>query len=272
MTNQVINIRGRKAAFIEAGAGDPLVWLHGFADVHGAAGELQPFHTALAKHRRVIALALPGVNGSDDLSGGSSADDIVFALLETLDTLGLPRFDLGGHCAGGWFAAEFAVRHPERVKTLALVGATGLFVPGHPAGDIFLHSQAQRGVDYSSLREMLFSSPDHPIAREFYPDGRAETEIEIRRYQMLRFGSLAGFRPPYFYNRALAGRLWRADMPARVIWGGLDRMVSAAHAEAYAQGLPGAGGSAHFIAGAGHAAHLEAPGEAARIVAELLQV
>ena len=36
MTKRVIEARGRKIALIEAGAGDPLVYLHGFADVHAA--------------------------------------------------------------------------------------------------------------------------------------------------------------------------------------------------------------------------------------------
>ena len=44
-----IDVRGRKVALIEAGSGPPLVYLHGFADVHGVAGDLQPFHEGLAR-------------------------------------------------------------------------------------------------------------------------------------------------------------------------------------------------------------------------------
>ena len=55
---------------------------------------------------------------------------------------------------------------------------------------------------------------------------------------MLRFGSFVGFKPPYFYHRALRERLYRAAMPALVIWGEHDRMVPRAHGEAYAAGLP----------------------------------
>jgi pimeloyl-ACP methyl ester carboxylesterase len=67
-----------------------------------------------------------------------------------------------------------------------------------------------------------------------------------------------GFKPPYFYNRALRERLYRAAMPAKVIWGADDRMVPSAHGEAYAAGLPGAAGLT-LIAGAGHAALLDQP-------------
>jgi pimeloyl-ACP methyl ester carboxylesterase len=65
-----------------------------------------------------------------------------------------------------------------------------------------------------------------------------------------------GFKPPYFYHRALGDRLHRAAMPALVISGDHDRMVPRPHGEAYAAGLPGARGLA-LIAGAGHAAPLE---------------
>ena len=271
MSTKIIEARGRKVALIEAGAGEQLIYLHGFADVHAAMDELQPFHSALANHRRVIAIALPGVNGSDELSGSSSPDDIVFSLLEAIDALGLKTFDLVGHCAGGWFAAEIAVRHPERVRKLALIGATGLFVPGQLIGDIFMHAQPQRGVDYTTLREMLFSSDKHPIAQQYYPDIRGEIDVEVRRYQMLRFGSFAGFKPPYFYNRSLIDRLYRAAMPACVVWGEKDGMVPIAHAHAYANGLPGAGGKAYVMAGAGHAAHLEEPGKVGEIVSAFLK-
>ena len=34
----MVEVRGRKVALIESGQGEPLVYLHGFADVHGVAG------------------------------------------------------------------------------------------------------------------------------------------------------------------------------------------------------------------------------------------
>jgi pyruvate dehydrogenase E2 component (dihydrolipoamide acetyltransferase) len=269
MSARLVPIHNANVAVIEAGEGAPLLYLHGFADVHACMGELQPFHLALARRRRVVALALPGVNGSDELGDFTAVDDMMFRLLQSLDALRLDTFDLVGHCSGGWFAAEFAVRHPDRVKSLALLGASGLFVKGALIGDVFMHAQPERGVDYTTLRQMLFSSSDHPIAREYYPDIRGDIDVEVRRYQMLRFGSFLGFRPPYFYNRTLIDRLYRAAMPARIVWGGKDAMVPLSHAEAYAKGLPGAGGKPIIVPGAGHAVHLEAPEAAAKAVMEL---
>jgi pimeloyl-ACP methyl ester carboxylesterase len=255
VNGRILELRGRKAALLEQGTGDPLVYLHGFADLHGVAGEPQPFHQRLAQSARLIAPAHPGCAGSDELSD-HDIDDVVFAYLELLDALGLERFDLVGHCVGGWIAAELAVRHPERVARLVLIGACGLFVAGEPIGDVFMHAQPERGVSYASLRTLLFAADDAAMARRFFPDGRGDIEEEMRRYQMLRFGSFVGFRPPYFYHRALRERLHRAAMPALAIWGEHDRMVPRRHGEAYAEGLPGADGL-KLVAGAGHAAPME---------------
>jgi pimeloyl-ACP methyl ester carboxylesterase len=162
-----------------------------------------------------------------------------------------------------------AVRHPERIARLVLIGACGLFVPGEPIGDVFMHAQPERGTDYQSLRRLLFSEAETPTALRFFPDGRGELDDEVRRYQMLRFGSFVGFKPPYFYDRALRARLHRAGMPALAVWGADDRMVPRAHGEAYVSGLPRAR-PLEVVKGAGHAVVLEQPEITADIVLRFL--
>jgi len=265
----MLDVHGRKVTVLEGGAGAPLVYLHGFADVHGVAGDLQPFHQRLAQSARVIAPAHPGCTGTDALER-CGIDDVVFHYLEVLDALGLTRFDLVGHCVGGWIAAELAVLHPEKIARLVLIGASGLFVPGQPIGDVFMHAQPERGTDQTTLRALLFADAKTPPALRFFPDGRGDLDEEMRRYQMLRFGSLVGFKPPYFYNRALRQRLHRAGMPALVIFGEHDHMVPRAHADAYVAGLAGAR-DLKIVRGAGHAVVLEQPEAAAALVSEFLK-
>jgi pimeloyl-ACP methyl ester carboxylesterase len=269
VSKTILDLRGRKVAVIEHGRGDPLVYLHGFADVHGVAGDLQPFHLQLGEGTLVIAPAHPGCAESDELGDGYGIDDVVFHYLEVLDALGLRQFDLVGHCVGGWIAAELAVRHPDRVRRLALIGSMGLFVPGEPIGDVFMHSQPERGVELTSLRRLLFADETAPAGLRFFPSARGDIDEAMRRYRMLRFGSFVGFKPPYFYHRALRERLYRAAMPAAVIWGERDRMVPRAHGEAYVAGLPGVE-TLTLIAGAGHSAPLEQPDRTADAIAGLL--
>src|SRR5262249_16318668 len=157
-------------------------------------------------------------------------------------------------------------RNPERVRKLALIGACGLFVAGAPIGDVFMHAQPERGAEYTSLRHLLFADASTPVAMRLFPDGRGDIDDELRRYQIVRFGSFVGFKPPYFYHRRLRDRLHRAAMPALVAWGEHDHMVPRAHGDDFVAGLKGAG-DLHLIAGAGHAAPLEQPDATAALLA-----
>jgi pimeloyl-ACP methyl ester carboxylesterase len=267
LSGKFLEINGRKVWVLEAGHGSPLLYLHGFADVHSVKERWLPFHERLAEHFRVIAPAHPGCAQSDENNDIDTIEDVVFHYLEVLDALKLTQFDLLGVCVGGWIAAELAVRHPEKIRRLALIGAAGLFVEGAPIGDVFMMAQPERGSSYAGLRNLLFARADCPHALEFFPDGMGEIEEELRRYQMLRFSSRIGFKPPYFYNRSLRNRLRRISAPALVITGERDNMVPRSHSETYARLIPGADG-VKIIANAGHSAHVEEAEATARCVLE----
>ena len=78
-----------------------------------------------------------------------------------------------------------------------------------------MHAQPERGIDLRRCGRCCSPIATAPLAMRLFPDGRGDIEEEMRRYQMLRFGSFVGFKPPYFYNRELRERLYRAAMPAR---------------------------------------------------------
>ncbi len=255
MKTRELVVSGLKVTLAEAGRGAPLVYLHGFADIHAASVGALPFHEQLARSARVIAPAHPGCAGSEEDEGIESIDDVAFRYIEIIDALGLARFDLAGSCVGGWIAAEIAVRHPERVKRLVLIGASGLFLEGKPTGDLFMEIQPLNGSSYAGLRELMFARADTPEALALLPDGRSALEVEMSRYKAMRFCSRVGFSPPYFYNRKLRARLARYQGPALLLWGESDRMVPLAHAHAYEAGLRGA--KLVVVPGAGHSPHLE---------------
>ena len=268
MSEAIVEVNRHKVHVLENGSGSPLLYLHGFADVHSVKEGWLPFHEKLAERARVVAPAHPGCAQTDENKDIESVEDVVFHYLEVLDALKLDRFDLVGGCVGGWIAAELAVRHPEKIRKLVLIGASGLFVEGALIADVFMMAQPEYGSSYASLRALLFSGADQPNALDMFPDGKGEIEDEVRRYQMLRLGSRIGFKPPYFYNYSLRNRLHRITSPALVIWGEKDSMVPRAHGEAYAAGIP----SAKFtiVRGAGHSAQVEKPEETAELVLDFL--
>jgi pimeloyl-ACP methyl ester carboxylesterase len=269
LSGRIIDVHRRKVWLLESGGGAPLLYLHGFADVHSVKESWLPFHEQLAKGARVIAAAHPGCAQSDEDKDIDTVEDVVFSYLEVLDALGIAQFDLVGNCVGGWIAAELAVRHPEKIRKLVLIGAAGLFIQGALIGDVFMHAQPEYGSSYATLRELLFSSDSHPLALELFPDGKGALEDEVRRYQMLRLSSRIGFKPPYFYNHSLKNRLHRITAPALVIWGEHDRLVPRQHGETYAERIPSA--KLTIIPGAGHSAHVEKPEETADLIQEFLK-
>ena len=271
MSARTLEINGRKVSVLEDGSGDATLYLHGFADVHGVTEGWMPFHEKLLGTCRLYAPAHPGCAASDEIEYLESIEDLVFHYLEVIDALGLERFDVVGTCVGGWVAAELAARHPEKVRRLVLIDASGLFVPGAPIGDVFMMSHPVRGTDFSELRAMLFESDRTAAGHALFPDGRADNiEDELRRYQMIRFTNRFGFSPPYFYNRSLQSRLRRIAAPTLVVWGEADQMVPLAHGEAYAEGISGSNG-VELVKGAGHSPQAECPEATAALVTGFLK-
>jgi pimeloyl-ACP methyl ester carboxylesterase len=250
----------------ETGGGAPLVYLHGFADVHAASVGWLPFHDELGKAFHVMAPAHPACAGSEEDESIENIDDVAFRYVELLDELELDRVNLAGTCFGGWIAAELAVRHPERIRKLALIGASGLFIPGKPIGDLFWEVQSENMTEYRGLRRLMFGDPESAAARAMLPDGRGALEVELSRYKAMRFCSRVGFSPPYFYNRKLQQRLARYQGPALILSGEDDRMVPLEHARAYHAGLKGS--RLALLPGCGHSPQVEKPRETAAALKE----
>ena len=242
MKTRKLSVAGHAVEIAEAGNGPALLYLHGFADVHGASSSFLPFHEALAKSFRVVAPAHPCCAGSDEDDDIETMDDLAFRYAETMDALGLDKVAIAGACVGGWIAAELAVRHPERVTHLVLIGASGLRGSG-PADrrSVLGGAAASTATTIPGMRRLFFGRADAAEAVTLFPDSRGDMDRELTRYKTMRFASRIGFSPPYFYDRHLRRRLHRLWRARLVLWGEHDRMVPRAHGEAYAKGLAGAG-------------------------------
>ncbi|MBK19079.1 MAG: hypothetical protein CMM52_09635 [Rhodospirillaceae bacterium] len=268
MSGRAIEVDGNQVWIIEEGNGGPVIYLHGFADVPGLAGDVPPLQMELAKDFQIIAPAHPACSKSDEREDLDNMEDLVFHYLDVFEALDLDTFHLVGSCLGGWVAAEIASRYPERIRSLSLIGATGLFVKGHPVADIFWVAQPEDGLYYNDLRNILFSSKDSEIGNELFPDGRGELDRELLRYGMFRFASRFGFSPPYLHNRKLRSRLRRYKGPALVIWGENDHLVPREHATAYSDELNNA--PIEIISESGHSVQVEAVADAAALILKFL--
>lgn len=101
-------------------AGTPLVL------VMGMAGSCRGWHALqvpeLAPHHRLILYDHRGVGESEDPGGAFSTADLADDLAAVLEALDVPRAHVLGAFMGGMAAQELALRHPERLERLVLVG------------------------------------------------------------------------------------------------------------------------------------------------------
>lgn len=113
----------------ESGSGPPLIMLGGGTR---GADEFLPHAILLAKSYRTIRLQTLNVSRSrsrQPLPLGYSIESEVTAVDETLNQLGVRvPADFIGHSLGALIALQFALEHPERVRTLTLAEPPAFWV------------------------------------------------------------------------------------------------------------------------------------------------
>ena len=119
-----IDANGLTIGYDVAGAGPPLVLLHGATSVAARdfRGQLPTLTTAFRCYT-------PDARGHgrtrwDTAAGGFSADWLADDALAFADALGLDTFHLLGFSLGAMTALRVAVRRPKRLRTLVVVGIT----------------------------------------------------------------------------------------------------------------------------------------------------
>ncbi len=263
-TRTTLTVSGRDVALLRGGAGPVVVYLHGLCDVHAAyAGEQwTPFLARLAASFDVIAPALPGYSASAGLEDFDDVEDYVWHLADLCDALGLSNVDVVAHSLGGWFAAELALRRPELIRRLVLIGPLGVHVRGIEVPPFF-GAVAPRGIGGAGeARHLLFADPEGPVALDVLPD------VMTTEQQLLWFGGLAGaarlgWKAPHFQSRKLTERLGRVQVPILVLRGEHDLLVPPEAARTWVGSVPGA--RLLEVPGAGHCLPLERPEVAAEV-------
>ncbi|MFY1679444.1 alpha/beta fold hydrolase [Streptomyces sp. WMMC905] len=203
----------------------------------------------LARQWRVVRFDLPGHGGAP----GRPADtvgDLTNRLLATLDELGVRRFGYAGCALGGAIGVELALRHPERLASLALIAASPRF--GTP--DEF----RQRGVVVrtNGLDPIARTAPDRWFTGGFVAAQPAITEWAV---QMVRTTD------PVCYVAAcealaafdVRAELGRVRVPTLVLVGSEDQVTGPAEARTLVAGIPDA--RLAVVPGASHLVPVEQP-------------
>lgn len=91
--------------------------------LHGTTGHVETYARNLAEHARhfdCIAIDMVGHGLTGKPEQRYEIPDYAQHVADTLDALGLPSTMISGQSLGGWVAAEFAIRYPERITRLCL--------------------------------------------------------------------------------------------------------------------------------------------------------
>ncbi|WP_033309242.1 4-carboxymuconolactone decarboxylase [Streptomyces iakyrus] len=204
----------------------------------------------LTKQWRVFRFDLPGHGGAPAYPAGS-VSDLTTRLLATLEGLGVQRFGYAGCALGGAVGIELALRHPERLASLALIAAS----PRFGTADEF----RQRGVIVrtNGLDPIARSAPERWFTGGFAAAQPAITEWAVQMVRTTDPGcyiasceALASFdvRP----------ELGRVGVPTLVLVGSDDQVTGPAEARTLVAGIPDA--RLAVVPGASHLVPVEQPG------------
>ncbi len=265
-----------RAHVLEAGAGEPVILVHGG---DGEAVNWAPLIAQLQDHARVYAVDRPGCGLSDafdyrtvDLR--THASDFMESLL---DALGIQTATLVGGSMGGFFALNAAIAHPERVRRVVLVGyAAGTtrdigplaVICGTPgAAEAFMAGRDTMEAQTSQYRDMFHMDPEK-VPTVFFETRiaglRLPSEQGTWATLLPRLGTLEGLRPEVY----LGDDLESIKAPVLVVWGEHD-LAAAAAGEAVAARIPG--GRFHYFEGIGHFPFLETPRETANAILDFMR-
>jgi pimeloyl-ACP methyl ester carboxylesterase len=233
---------GFEIRYVEAGAGAPLVHLHGAGGLR-----LTPAHDLLARDRRVSAFELPGFGKGMPNERTRDMPELAATMAVAAARLGLERFDLWGTSFGGKTALWLAIRHPERVRALVLEAPAAIRPEGAapPAGPpeemarrLYAHPERLAGL---SLPDPAVQAQAAPLLRRLRGPAR-DPDLEA---------SLPGL-----------------EVPSLVLFGTLDGMIPPEMGRLYKQLLP----DCHlvFVYDAGHAIAGERPEAFTEVVADFL--
>ena len=116
-------VRGTRLRYFVAGAGPPLVLVHGLG---GAAANWIGIAPSLAERFRVLVPELPGHGCSTGLPALPNVNPLADRVAALVERAGRAPAVVVGHSLGGLVALRLALRRPELVRGLVLAAPAGI--------------------------------------------------------------------------------------------------------------------------------------------------
>lgn len=111
----------------DLGEGEVVLFIHGSGPGVSAYANWRLSMPQLAKNFRVIAPDMVGFGYSDRPEGMNYSMDIwVQQAIDLMDSLKIEKFNIVGNSFGGALAINLAIKYPQRLEKIVLMGAMGI--------------------------------------------------------------------------------------------------------------------------------------------------
>jgi pimeloyl-ACP methyl ester carboxylesterase len=249
----LVQLRQVRLFYAEKGQGAPVLFLSGLSGDHAYwMGQLR----ALGRHYHCLAVDNRDVGQSSAASGPYTLRDVAADMADLADHLQLPPLHVIGLSMGGMVAQEFALAHPERVRSLTLASTLA-------RADAWFRSTLEA---FALLRRQV---PDTPsffeailpwwVSHRFFEDEERITWLRWLLHQSPRSQPLDHFLRQI---QAIMGhdaeeRLSRITCPVLLLVGEDDSVAPVRYTRQLQQRLPQ--GQVVMLPGVGHAPPIENP-------------
>ncbi|HVB79577.1 MAG TPA: alpha/beta hydrolase [Candidatus Binataceae bacterium] len=239
----LIPTRHGEIELYDEGGGPPLLFLHCGEGLRASL----PLLDRLARGRRVVAASHPGFGRSALPPHFGRIDDLAYFYLDLLAVLDLRDVLLVGASFGGWIAIEIAVRSTDRLARMVVADAVGVrFAADETEVEI---------ADIYDLPQAVLEQRSFVHPMRWRPDFSLLSDDALMTIARNREALCLYAWAPYMHNPGLRPWLHRIALPALVLWGESDGIVSPDYGRALAAALP----DARFllVEGAAHYPHIE---------------
>jgi pimeloyl-ACP methyl ester carboxylesterase len=246
-----IEVDGMRIAFEMAGAGPPLVLLHGYVGDGWTTWRRQI--EGLCDQFTVVAWDAPGAGGSSDPPEFLGMAGYADAVAGFVAGLGLENPHVAGLSFGGALAIELSRRHPAIPRTLVLASSYAGW--GGSLPQRVAEQRLRQALAVSSLPPDEFTAA---LLSSMFSEGTASETLE-------EFGSsMRAFHPVGFSAMArasaedLSDALTRVRVPTLLLYGDKDIRAPLSVARQLHSAIPGS--SLVVLPDVGHICNIEASG------------
>ena len=232
LEHHFVKVAGMNTHYIVVGKGPPVILLHGLgASVIAWRDTVGP----LSQICKVYAVDIPGHGDSEKPDIPYTSQTGIMFLRDFLEVLDIQQVALTGNSMGGLLALGFALRYPDRVTGLVLVGTAGL------GKKVPLFMRLATLPLLGEILEHFVLSRSRAILGQVFSNPRFATE-DLRQ-ELTRVRSLPGARRAELSairngvnlwgeikSDILLDRIQELRIPILIVWGSDDKIIPKEHA------------------------------------------